>query len=89
MDRERSHLEELLVAGFGRRWHAMGAQDAYADGSDLKTGLPHSDLRVRPGAKSQCGQSVLRLLSLLLSSCFLINMLLSAPRTMYLPGPVL
>ena len=49
----------------------MGAQDAHMlMGVTWKTGLPHSDLRVRPGAKSRCGQSVLRLLSLSLSSAF-------------------
>ena len=44
--------EEVVCGGCSGRPRDEGR----ADGSDLGEWFPHSDLRVRPGAKSQCGQ---------------------------------
>lgn len=81
MDRERSHLENCSWQ-FGRRWHAMGAQDArMLMGVTWKTGLPTSDLRVRPGPNPSVDRVSLRLLSLLLSSLSHCHIADCFPRT--------
>lgn len=64
MGRERGRLENcprLIWEEAGEEVACGGCSgrprdEGRADGSDRGEWFPHSDLRVRPGAKSQCGQ---------------------------------